>query len=154
MLLTCANPPPHDPHPGFLGVLLRHELPQSDQHLHAAGSRQAGVSALLLDALDSGGPPEQLHLDLRLLTLTLSPVQQVRQQHPGVKVKYLAAYCFSGTYILTLLTEGYNFTSESYSSIKFIKKVGGGATHTHTHQQSSLPTPLAGVVRSLPVSCC
>lgn len=42
-----------------------------------------------------------------------------------MKVKYLAAYCFSGTYIITLLTEGYNFSSESYSSIKFIKKVGG-----------------------------
>uniref|UniRef100_A0A3Q1FAS5 Ectonucleoside triphosphate diphosphohydrolase 1 n=1 Tax=Acanthochromis polyacanthus TaxID=80966 RepID=A0A3Q1FAS5_9TELE len=43
--------------------------------------------------------------------------------HTGVKLSYLAEYCFSGTYILTLLTEGYNFTSESYSNIKFIKKV-------------------------------
>lgn len=72
----------------------------------------------------------------------LSPLQQIRQQHPGVKVKYLAAYCFSGTYIITLLTEGYNFSSESYSSIQFIKKVGGWAsppaqagsdTHDLTH---------------------
>lgn len=47
-----------------------------------------------------------------------------------MKVKYLAAYCFSGAYILTLLTEGYNFTSLSYSSIRFIKKVGGGGSHT------------------------
>ncbi|CAF90083.1 unnamed protein product, partial [Tetraodon nigroviridis] len=50
---------------------------------------------------------------------------QVKQQHPAVKVKYLAAYCFSGTYIITLLTDGYNFSSESYSSIKFIKKIRG-----------------------------
>lgn len=50
--------------------------------------------------------------------------EQIVQQHPGVKLKYLAVYCFSGTYILTLLTEGYNFTSESYANIKYIKKVG------------------------------
>lgn len=50
---------------------------------------------------------------------------QIILQHPGVKVKYLAEYCFSGTYIVTLLTEGYNFTSESYSNIKFIKKING-----------------------------
>lgn len=49
--------------------------------------------------------------------------QQIKQQHPGVKLKYLAEYCFSGTYILTLLTEGYNFTSENYRDITFIEKV-------------------------------
>nr|XP_020460819.1 ectonucleoside triphosphate diphosphohydrolase 1-like isoform X2 [Monopterus albus] len=54
-----------------------------------------------------------------------TPWHQVVQQHPGVKVKYLAEYCFSGTYILTLLTEGYNFTSWSYPKIKFIKKIKG-----------------------------
>lgn len=48
---------------------------------------------------------------------------QVMAQHPDVKVNYLQEYCFGATYILTLLTEGYNFTSESYSNIKFIKKV-------------------------------
>lgn len=55
--------------------------------------------------------------------LIISLVEQIRQQHPTVKVKYLAGYCFSGTYILTLLTEGYNFTSQSYSNVKFIEKV-------------------------------
>lgn len=50
---------------------------------------------------------------------------QIMQQHPDVKLKYLVDYCFSGTYILTLLTEGYNFTSESYSNIKFLKKIKG-----------------------------
>ncbi|XP_028331296.1 ectonucleoside triphosphate diphosphohydrolase 1 isoform X2 [Gouania willdenowi] len=50
---------------------------------------------------------------------------QIRLEHPNVKTKYLAEYCFSGTYILTLLTEGYNFTSESYSNINFIKKIKG-----------------------------
>lgn len=48
---------------------------------------------------------------------------QIKIQHPTVNVKYLAEYCFSGTYILTLLTEGYDFTAVTYSNIKFIKKV-------------------------------
>ncbi|XP_074519584.1 ectonucleoside triphosphate diphosphohydrolase 1 isoform X2 [Halichoeres trimaculatus] len=50
---------------------------------------------------------------------------EVLQKHPTVKEKYLAEYCFSGTYILTLLTEGYSFTSKTYSDIKFIKKIKG-----------------------------
>lgn len=73
------------------------------------------------------------------LTDTSIPLEDVRQKIAShcatpweqltktskVSVKYLAEYCFSGTYILTLLTEGYNFTSESYSKIKFIKKIKG-----------------------------
>ncbi|XP_041671060.1 ectonucleoside triphosphate diphosphohydrolase 1 isoform X1 [Cheilinus undulatus] len=61
----------------------------------------------------------------KLTSYCATPWSQVVQQHPDVKVKYLAEYCFSGTYILTLLTEGYNFTSESYSNIKFIRKIKG-----------------------------
>lgn len=58
-----------------------------------------------------------------LMGITSPPPHQIKQRHPTVKVKYLSSYCFSGTYILTLLTEGYNFTSESYSSINYIKQV-------------------------------
>ncbi|XP_046888016.1 ectonucleoside triphosphate diphosphohydrolase 1 [Hypomesus transpacificus] len=54
-----------------------------------------------------------------------TPWTQVKQDHPDIKEKYLAEYCFSGTYIVTLLTEGYNFTSESWNDIKFIKKISG-----------------------------
>ncbi|XP_028989323.1 ectonucleoside triphosphate diphosphohydrolase 1 [Betta splendens] len=54
-----------------------------------------------------------------------TPWDEVKRQHPGVKVKYLAEYCFAGAYILTLLTEGYNFTSDSYTQIEFIKKIKG-----------------------------
>ncbi|KAK2884636.1 hypothetical protein Q8A73_021110 [Channa argus] len=54
-----------------------------------------------------------------------TPWSEILKEHRNVKVKYLAEYCFSGTYILTLLTEGYNFTSESYSEIKFIKQIKG-----------------------------
>lgn len=48
---------------------------------------------------------------------------QIQKDHPEVKEKYLSEYCFSGTYILTLLEDGYNFTSDTWKEIKFIKKV-------------------------------
>lgn len=62
-----------------------------------------------------------------------------------MKVKYLAAYCFSGTYIITLLTEGYNFSSESYSSIQFIKKVGRWPSSPVSHKLTQTCTALAHV---------
>ncbi|XP_073345231.1 ectonucleoside triphosphate diphosphohydrolase 1 [Pagrus major] len=61
----------------------------------------------------------------KLKSFCSTPWNQITQQHPDVKVKYLAEYCFSGTYILTLLTEGYNFTAATYPNIKFIKKIKG-----------------------------
>ena len=60
-------------------------------------------------------------------------LEQISQQHPNVKPKYLSEYCFSGTYIFILLTQGYNFTSETYSKIEFIKKVSrSGCPPVHT----------------------
>ncbi|XP_064177295.1 ectonucleoside triphosphate diphosphohydrolase 1 isoform X4 [Anguilla rostrata] len=50
---------------------------------------------------------------------------EVKLSYPSIKEKYLAEYCFSGTYILTLLEDGYNFTSGKWSDIKFIKKIQG-----------------------------
>ncbi|XP_059180655.1 ectonucleoside triphosphate diphosphohydrolase 1 isoform X2 [Centropristis striata] len=76
-----------------------------------------------LNLTDTSIPLETVKEKLQRYCAT--PWNQITQQHPDVKVKYLAEYCFSGTYILTLLTEGYNFTSQSYSDIKFIKKIKG-----------------------------
>ncbi|XP_034050667.1 ectonucleoside triphosphate diphosphohydrolase 1 isoform X2 [Thalassophryne amazonica] len=59
----------------------------------------------------------------KLVNYCSTPWQQILQHHPSIKIKYLAEYCVSGTYIITLLTEGYNFTSESYFKIKYIKKI-------------------------------
>ncbi|XP_028286973.1 ectonucleoside triphosphate diphosphohydrolase 1 isoform X1 [Parambassis ranga] len=61
----------------------------------------------------------------KLTSYCATPWKEIVKQHPNVKLSYLAEYCFSGTYIITLLTEGYNFTSKSYSDIKFIKKIKG-----------------------------
>lgn len=70
-------------------------------------------------------------------------LEQIVQEHPGVKEKYLAEYCFSGTYILTLLTEGYNFTSESYSNINFIKKVSRSqSTPSHLEHEHPVCQPI------------
>ncbi|XP_074475924.1 ectonucleoside triphosphate diphosphohydrolase 1 isoform X1 [Sebastes fasciatus] len=54
-----------------------------------------------------------------------TPWNELQDMYPKANRKYLAEYCFSGTYIVTLLTEGYNFTSQSYNDIKFIKKIKG-----------------------------
>ncbi|XP_061612976.1 ectonucleoside triphosphate diphosphohydrolase 1 isoform X1 [Phyllopteryx taeniolatus] len=54
-----------------------------------------------------------------------TPWQQVKQENPGTKLKYLVEYCFAGAYLITLLTDGYNFTAETYADIKFIHKIKG-----------------------------
>lgn len=133
---------------GFLRLLLCDELPQLDWYFHAFRKSQAGINTLLLDPLGSGQPHSSNFLSyLRPsafphCTFMLSLFEQIVQQHPGVKLKYLAVYCFSGTYILTLLTEGYNFTSESYSNIKYIKKVGKSqSTLSHFTQAKAMPLP-------------
>ncbi|KAA8581413.1 hypothetical protein FQN60_002994 [Etheostoma spectabile] len=76
-----------------------------------------------LNLTDTSIPLDDVKEKLKRYCAT--PWNQIRQRHPNIKLKYLAEYCFSGTYILTLLTEGYNFTSESYSDIKFIEKIKG-----------------------------
>uniref|UniRef100_A0A665UL05 Ectonucleoside triphosphate diphosphohydrolase 1 n=2 Tax=Echeneis naucrates TaxID=173247 RepID=A0A665UL05_ECHNA len=76
-----------------------------------------------LNLTDTSIPLEVVRKRLSIYCET--PWDQIKQRHPDVKLKYLAEYCFSGTYILTLLTKGYNFTSESYPNIKFIKKIKG-----------------------------
>uniref|UniRef100_A0A8D2DSP4 Ectonucleoside triphosphate diphosphohydrolase 1 n=1 Tax=Sciurus vulgaris TaxID=55149 RepID=A0A8D2DSP4_SCIVU len=49
----------------------------------------------------------------------------VRTSFPGIKEKYLSEYCFSGTYILSLLLHGYHFTSNSWENIHFMGKIRG-----------------------------
>nr|XP_033797782.1 ectonucleoside triphosphate diphosphohydrolase 1 isoform X2 [Geotrypetes seraphini] len=51
--------------------------------------------------------------------------QQVKEKFPDIKEKYLSEYCFSGTYILTLLEMGYGFTSENWGNINFLRKIKG-----------------------------
>ncbi|KAI1887202.1 hypothetical protein AGOR_G00203720 [Albula goreensis] len=53
------------------------------------------------------------------------PWDEVKQSYSAIPEKYLAEYCFSGTYILALLENGYSFTSDKWRDIKFLKKIGG-----------------------------
>lgn len=48
---------------------------------------------------------------------------QLQMYFGEVKEKYLSEYCFSGTYILALLLNGYHFTAESWKDIHFMGKV-------------------------------
>ncbi|XP_020796341.2 ectonucleoside triphosphate diphosphohydrolase 1 isoform X2 [Boleophthalmus pectinirostris] len=76
-----------------------------------------------LNLTDTSVPLEKVKEALAGFCAT--PWDTIKTRYPSVKLKYLSEYCFSGTYILTLLTEGYNFTSETFSNIKFIKKIKG-----------------------------
>ncbi|TRY85417.1 hypothetical protein DNTS_016100 [Danionella cerebrum] len=60
----------------------------------------------------------------KLMTYCSTPWKKIVENHPRIKEKYLSEYCFAGTYILTLLEDGYKFTPENWNDIKFIKKIG------------------------------
>lgn len=55
---------------------------------------------------------------------------QLKMNFGDVKEKYLSEYCFSGTYIISLLQEGYHFTPDNWKTIHFMGQVligfGGG----------------------------
>ncbi|XP_059388475.1 ectonucleoside triphosphate diphosphohydrolase 1-like [Carassius carassius] len=53
-----------------------------------------------------------------------TPWNKIVENHPQINKKYLSEYCFSATYILTLLEDGYKFTSDNWKDIRFIKKIG------------------------------
>nr|XP_012639908.1 ectonucleoside triphosphate diphosphohydrolase 8 isoform X2 [Microcebus murinus] len=50
--------------------------------------------------------------------------EQVEASYPG-QDRWLRDYCACGLYILTLLTEGYGFSEETWPSIQFRKQAGG-----------------------------
>lgn len=87
-----------------------------------------------------------------------TPWTQIKAEHPKVQQKYLAEYCFSGIYILALLTDGYNFTSDNWEDIKFIEKISGSnagwtlgymlnlTNMIPAEAPDSPPLPLAGYV--------
>lgn len=135
------------PPPGLLRLPLCDELPQPDRHIRPSGNCQAEAGQILLHSLGSGRPailfPPYLDLDNPNSNgYHLTPPHQIKQRHPTVKVKYLSSYCFSGTYILTLLTEGYNFTSESYYSINYIKQVSTAPPAPFPISRSPAPCPI------------
>ncbi|OXB75470.1 UNVERIFIED_CONTAM: hypothetical protein H355_016531 [Colinus virginianus] len=52
------------------------------------------------------------------------PWHEVKLQYHQIKEKYLSEYCFSGAYILSLLENGYEFTTENWQRIHFLGKIG------------------------------
>uniref|UniRef100_H0WGH8 Ectonucleoside triphosphate diphosphohydrolase 1 n=2 Tax=Otolemur garnettii TaxID=30611 RepID=H0WGH8_OTOGA len=53
------------------------------------------------------------------------PWNEVKTSFVGIQEKYLSEYCFSGTYILSLLLHGYHFTNNSWDHTHFIGKIEG-----------------------------
>ncbi|XP_044096144.1 ectonucleoside triphosphate diphosphohydrolase 1 isoform X3 [Neovison vison] len=51
------------------------------------------------------------------------PWEELKTSFVDVKEKYLSEYCFSGTYILSLLLNGYGFTADSWKNIHFMGKI-------------------------------
>ncbi|KTG04545.1 hypothetical protein cypCar_00000704 [Cyprinus carpio] len=60
----------------------------------------------------------------KLAAYCSTPWEKIVGNHPKIDQKYLSEYCFSATYILTLLEDGYKFTSNNWKDIRFIKKIG------------------------------
>lgn len=48
---------------------------------------------------------------------------QLKTYFGEVKEKYLSEYCFSGTYIISLLQRGYHVTPDFWKNIHFMGKV-------------------------------
>lgn len=69
----------------------------------------------------TSGTLDEAKLNLRRYCST--PWNEIVQRYPSIKEKYLSEYCFSGTYILTLLEHGYKFTSNNWKDIEFINKI-------------------------------
>ncbi|XP_069467616.1 ectonucleoside triphosphate diphosphohydrolase 1 isoform X2 [Ambystoma mexicanum] len=55
----------------------------------------------------------------------LRPWKEVKEEFPKTKEKYLSEYCFSGTYILSLLEAGYGFNATTWDSVRFLGKISG-----------------------------
>ncbi|XP_054437256.1 ectonucleoside triphosphate diphosphohydrolase 1 isoform X2 [Pteronotus mesoamericanus] len=51
------------------------------------------------------------------------PWKELKMQFGDVKEKYLSEYCFSGTYIISLLQKGYHFTPDSWKNIHFMGQI-------------------------------
>ncbi|NXY84951.1 ENTP1 diphosphohydrolase, partial [Alcedo cyanopectus] len=57
-------------------------------------------------------------------TFCAQPWHEVKTAYHQIKEKYLSEYCFSGTYILSLLENGYEFTEKNWQKIHFLGKIG------------------------------
>ncbi|XP_076981684.1 ectonucleoside triphosphate diphosphohydrolase 1 isoform X2 [Tamandua tetradactyla] len=56
-------------------------------------------------------------------TFCSKPWLEVKTTFGKIKEKYLSEYCFSGTYILSLLQHGYHFTAVNWANIDFTEKI-------------------------------
>lgn len=100
----------------FDGVFL--PLPQGD---FAAFSAFYYVMGFLNLTSEEGS--SQSKVTSTLEAFCSRPWAELQMYFGDVKEKYLSEYCFSGTYILSLLLSGYHFTAETWKNIHFMGKV-------------------------------
>ncbi|XP_006157375.1 ectonucleoside triphosphate diphosphohydrolase 1 isoform X1 [Tupaia chinensis] len=73
----------------------------------------------------TSGKLSQKEMTATMLSFCSKPWNEIKTAFSGVKEKYLSEYCFSGTYVVTLLRQGYHVTDEAWKHIYFIGKIHG-----------------------------
>ncbi|XP_062927533.1 ectonucleoside triphosphate diphosphohydrolase 1 [Mobula hypostoma] len=79
----------------------------------------------VMDFFSKNGPLKNLDQVQAAVERFCNMAWQEAKHMYNMKEKYLSENCFSGHYILMLLTEGYNFTASNWNSIQFLKKIKG-----------------------------
>ncbi|XP_078079102.1 ectonucleoside triphosphate diphosphohydrolase 1 isoform X2 [Mustelus asterias] len=74
--------------------------------------------------LTKDGPHDLDKVKKAVDTFCSSPWAEVKSVF-SIDERYLSEYCFAGHYILSLLQNGYNFTSTNWKAIKFVRKIKG-----------------------------
>lgn len=101
-------------------------------------------------SIDSNGERSRCEVPV---VIFLSLHFQLKTSFVDVKEKYLSEYCFSGTYILSLLLNGYGFTADSWKNIHFMGKVSWGLVRLWGDWVTEAALGLKEVEVSL-ISCC
>ncbi|XP_007478783.1 ectonucleoside triphosphate diphosphohydrolase 1 isoform X2 [Monodelphis domestica] len=76
-----------------------------------------------LNLTEAGSSLERMITEIQ--SFCSEPWDKLKTQFKSIKEKYLSEYCFSGTYILTLLELGYGFGEHNWKDIQFMGKISG-----------------------------
>ncbi|XP_028004912.1 ectonucleoside triphosphate diphosphohydrolase 1 isoform X2 [Eptesicus fuscus] len=95
-------------------------LPQPDEHFGAFSAYYYVMNFLNLTSDES---LTQEEITDAMEKFCSQPWKDLKIHFGNVKEKYLSEYCFSGTYIITLLQGGYHFTPDFWKNIHFMEEI-------------------------------
>lgn len=95
-------------------------LPQPDKQFGAFSAYYYVMDFLNLTSEESFS--EEKITD-RMEKFCSQPWNKLKTSFSNVKEKYLSEYCFSGTYVITLLQEGYHFKPDFWKNIHFMQEI-------------------------------